>query len=91
MRGYGGTFSFKIQGGQDEAFRALSGLRVFTLAESLGGVESLIEHPATMTHASMPADVRAAMGITANLIRISVGLEDSSDLIEDLDSALQCA
>ena len=91
MRGYGGTFSFKIRGGQDAAFRALSGLRVFTLAESLGGVESLIEHPATMTHASMPSDVREAMGITANLIRISVGLEDSTDLIEDLDSALQCA
>jgi cystathionine beta-lyase/cystathionine gamma-synthase len=61
---------------------------VFTLAESLGGVESLIEHPATMTHASMPPAVREAMGITPDLIRISVGLEDADDLIEDLEQAL---
>ena len=88
MRGYGGTFSFHIRGGQDAAFRALSGVRLFTLAESLGGVESLIEHPATMTHVSMPPDVREAMGITPGLIRVSVGLEDVADLIEDLDTAL---
>lgn len=69
----------------------LSSLQVFTLAESLGGVESLIEHPATMTHASMPPEVREAMGITPGLIRVSVGIEDCSDLIEDLDSALQRA
>ena len=62
---------------------------MFTLAESLGGVESLIEHPTTMTHASMPADVREQMGITPDLIRVSVGLEDVSDLIADLDQALQ--
>jgi cystathionine gamma-lyase len=89
MTGYGGTFSFRLRGGQDEVFRLLSGVRIFTLAESLGGVESLIEHPATMTHVSVPADVRDAMGITPDLVRISVGLEDSRDLIADLESALQ--
>jgi cystathionine gamma-lyase len=88
MRGYGGTFSFRLRGGQEAAFNLLGGVRVFTLAESLGGVESLIEHPATMTHASMPPAVREAMGITPDLIRISVGLEDADDLIEDLEQAL---
>ena len=89
MSGYGGTFSFRLRGGQDEVFRLLSGVRIFTLAESLGGVESLIEHPATMTHVSVPEDVRDAMGITPDLVRISVGLEDSRDLIADLENALQ--
>ena len=89
MSGYGGTFSFRLRGGQDEVFRLLSGVRIFTLAESLGGVESLIEHPATMTHVSVPEDVRDAMGITPDLVRISVGLEDSRDLIGDLEDALQ--
>jgi cystathionine gamma-lyase len=88
MRGCGGTFSFRVRGGQDAAFRLLGGVRLFTLAESLGGVESLIEHPSTMTHASMPEDVRTAMGITPDLIRVSVGLEDIEDLTEDLDAAL---
>jgi cystathionine gamma-lyase len=88
MSGYGGTFSFRVRGGQEAVFRLLASVHVFTLAESLGGVESLIEHPATMTHASMPAEVRDAMGITPDLVRISVGLEDLSDLIEDLDRAL---
>jgi cystathionine gamma-lyase len=89
MSGSGGTFSFRLRGGQEEAFRLLSAVKVFTLAESLGGVESLIEHPTTMTHASMPADVREAMGITPDLIRVSVGLEDLEDLIEDLEQALR--
>jgi cystathionine gamma-lyase len=88
MTGYGGTFSFRVRGGRDEAFRLLGNVKVFTLAESLGGVESLIEHPDTMTHVSVPPDVRAAMGITPDLIRISVGIEDVADLIEDLDAAL---
>jgi cystathionine gamma-lyase len=88
MRGYGGTFSFRLRGGEPAVFRMLERVRVFTLAESLGGVESLIEHPATMTHASMPAEVREEMGITPDLIRISVGLEDVTDLIADLDQAL---
>jgi cystathionine gamma-lyase len=88
MRGYGGTFSFRLRGGESAVLRALDRVQVFTLAESLGGVESLIEHPATMTHASMPAAVRDAMGITADLVRISVGLEDVEDLLDDLRQAL---
>jgi cystathionine gamma-lyase len=88
MSGCGGTFSFRVRGGQEEAFRLLAAVEVFTLAESLGGVESLIEHPVTMTHASVPGGVLASMGITPDLIRISVGLEDARDLIADLDSAL---
>jgi cystathionine gamma-lyase len=89
MRGYGGTFSLRLKGGQPAVFRMLEAVRVFTLAESLGGVESLIEHPVTMTHASVPAEVLAEMGITPDLVRISVGIEDVSDLIADLDCALQ--
>ena len=85
--GHGGTFSFRVKGGQDGAFRLLSSVRLFTLAESLGGVTSLIEHPWTMTHVSMPEDVRRAVGITEDLIRVSVGIEHIDDLIADLDQA----
>lgn len=88
-RGFGGTFSFKVKGGEDEAFRLLANVKLFILAESLGGVESLIEHPWTMTHLSMPENARAAAGITGNLIRISVGIEHVDDLIADLDQALE--
>jgi cystathionine gamma-lyase len=88
MRGYGGTFSFRLRGGEEAVLRALGRVRLFTLAESLGGVESLIEHPTTMTHSSMPKEVREAMGITPDLIRISVGLEDVADLTDDLRQAL---
>ncbi len=91
MRGYGGTFSFRLKGGQPAVLRLLEAVRLFTLAESLGGVESLIEHPVTMTHASVPSEALAAMGITPDLVRISVGLEDLEDLIADLDSALNRA
>jgi cystathionine beta-lyase/cystathionine gamma-synthase len=87
MRGFGGTFSFRVRGGQEEAFRLLDGVKLFALAESLGGVESLIEHPTTMTHASVPAAAREAMGITPDLIRVSVGLENIEDLISDLTAA----
>jgi cystathionine gamma-lyase len=87
-RGFGGTFSFRVKGGQEEAFRLLEHLNLFILAESLGGVESLIEHPWTMTHISMPEDVRKAAGITENLIRVSVGIEHTDDLIADLEEAL---
>jgi cystathionine gamma-lyase len=86
--GFGGTFSFRLRGGEDAVKRLLAHCRVFTLAESLGGVESLIEHPSTMTHASVPREVQLQMGITPDLIRISVGLEDVGDLIADLDGAL---
>jgi len=88
-RGFGGTFSFKVKGGEDEAFRLLANVKLFILAESLGGVESLIEHPWTMTHMSMPEEARAAAGITGNLIRISVGIEHVDDLITDLEQALE--
>ncbi|HEY3277915.1 MAG TPA: PLP-dependent aspartate aminotransferase family protein [Syntrophorhabdaceae bacterium] len=87
-RGSGGTFSFRIKGGEDGAFRFLERVKLFILAESLGGVESLIEHPWTMTHQSMPEDARSRAGITDNLIRISVGLEHVDDLIADLEQAL---
>jgi cystathionine gamma-lyase len=88
MSGYGGTFSFRLRGGQEAAFRLLEGVRVFTLAESLGGVESLIEHPVTMTHASVDPAALRKMGITPDLVRVSVGIEDVDDLIADLECAL---
>ena len=86
--GFGGMVTFFTKGGLEDARCFLSSLKLFTLAESLGGVESLIEHPAIMTHASIPADIRAAQGITDTLIRVSAGIESSRDLIEDLDQAL---
>jgi O-succinylhomoserine (thiol)-lyase len=88
MRGFGGTFSFRVRGGEAAAKRLLAHCHLFTLAESLGGVESLIEHPCTMTHASMPAEVQARMGLTPDLLRVSVGIEDVDDLVDDLDQAL---
>jgi cystathionine gamma-lyase len=89
MTGYGGTFSFCVNGGEPEAFRLLGGVKLFTLAESLGGVESMIEHPWSMTHASMPEAVRETMGITRNLIRVSVGIEHIDDQVADLAQALE--
>jgi cystathionine gamma-lyase len=89
MRGYGGTFSFCVHGGADAAFDLLGRVKLFTLAESLGGVESLIEHPWSMTHLSMPEDVRRSTGITDDMIRISVGIEHIDDLLEDLEQALK--
>jgi cystathionine gamma-lyase len=88
MSGAGGMISFVVEGGLPAARAVLERVDVFTLAESLGGVESLIEHPAIMTHASVPADVRASLGIDDGLIRISVGIEHVDDLIADLDRAL---
>ncbi|MGE5644741.1 MAG: trans-sulfuration enzyme family protein [Acidobacteriota bacterium] len=87
--GTGGMVSFRIAGGLDAARRFCSRVRVFACAESLGGVESLCGHPATMTHASVPAEARRARGITDDLIRLSVGLENAEDLIEDLRQALK--
>lgn len=86
--GFGGIISVELKGDEATARRMLERTRLFTLAESLGGVESLIEHPAIMTHASIPADQRKALGISDTLIRLSVGIEDCSDLISDLSSAL---
>jgi cystathionine gamma-lyase len=88
MRGFGGIISARIKGGLDGATRFLERCQLFTLAESLGGVESLIEHPAIMTHASVPPQVRAELGIDDGLVRLSVGIEDADDLIQDLRSAL---
>ena len=89
MRMFGAMVSFDIKGGVvEDAMRVLSGTKLFSLAESLGGVESLIGHPASMTHASIPREQRIAVGLTDSLIRLSVGIEDASDLIEDLKEAL---
>jgi cystathionine gamma-lyase len=88
MTGMSGMVSFDVRGGLEAARRFLERVRVFTLAESLGGVESLIEHPAIMTHASMPPDVRARSGIGDALCRLSVGIEHVDDLIADLEQAL---
>jgi len=89
MKGFGGVVSFQIKGGIEAANNFLRRVKVFSLAESLGGVASLAEHPATMSHASMPKDYREKAGITDELIRLSVGLENVDDLIEDLCQALE--
>jgi cystathionine gamma-synthase len=80
--------SFELAGGEPAVRAFLDGLNEFTLAESLGGVESLIAHPVTMTHAGMDADARARAGIGPGLLRISVGIEDAADLVADLQAAL---
>lgn len=89
MSGFGGMITFFLKGGLPEARRFLETVRIFALAESLGGVESLIEHPAIMTHASVPPETRKLLGIHDNLIRISVGIEDLKDLKADLENAFQ--
>lgn len=87
--GFGGMLSFEVDGGLQAARRVVRSTRLFALAESLGGVESLIELPALMTHASLPPEQRAAVGIDDGLIRLSVGIEDAEDLLEDLDQTLR--
>ena len=89
MRDFGGIVTMELHGGAARAMRFLSSTRLFTLAESLGGVESLMCHPATMTHASIPPEERARIGITDALIRLSVGVEDADDLLEDLAQAIE--
>ncbi|MHB8286438.1 MAG: trans-sulfuration enzyme family protein, partial [Caulobacteraceae bacterium] len=88
MHGFGGIISVVLDADLDQSRRVLERVRLFTLAESLGGVESLIEHPAIMTHASIPAEQRATLGISDALLRLSVGVEDVDDLIADLDQAI---
>ncbi len=88
MKAFGGMISIRLRGGGPAAQHLLTGTRLFSLAESLGGVESLIGHPATMTHASIPAEIRIARGVDDGLVRLSVGIEDESDLREDLRLAL---
>jgi cystathionine gamma-lyase len=86
--GGGGIVTFFVKGGLPESRRFLERLEVFTLAESLGGVESLVDHPAIMTHASVPAETRARLGISDTLVRLSIGIEDTADLLADLEQAL---
>ena len=89
MRGFGGMISFTLKNDNiDEAIKVLKSTKLFALAESLGGVESLIGHPATMTHASIPREERIKNGLVDSLIRLSVGIEDVDDLIEDLKNAI---
>ncbi|PIP95248.1 MAG: cystathionine gamma-synthase [Bdellovibrio sp. CG12_big_fil_rev_8_21_14_0_65_39_13] len=89
MSGYGGMITFFIKGGLKASRKFLESVELFALAESLGGVESLIEHPAIMTHASVPKKIREELGIHDNLIRLSVGIEDIDDLLADLDRAFK--
>src|SRR5690606_10222653 len=88
MRTFGGMISVELDADLAGAKRFLERTELFSLAVSLGGVESLVEHPALMTHSSVPADVRAALGIGDSLVRLSVGFEAADDLIADLDQAL---
>lgn len=88
MRDFGGMISLRLKGGGEAARRFVSRTRLFSLAESLGGVESLVCHPATMTHASIPAEIRSARGVDDGLVRLSVGIEDVEDLRRDLAEAL---
>ena len=89
MKGYGGIISMNIKGGLEKSKSFLERTKIFALAESLGGVESLIEHPALMTHASLPKDRREMIGISDGLVRLSVGLESLDDLVEDIEQALK--
>jgi cystathionine gamma-lyase len=88
MRGFGGMVTCELSGGLEDARRFLERLRLFALAESLGGVESLVEHPAIMTHASIPPERRAALGLSDSMVRLSVGIEHIDDLLDDLRQAL---
>jgi cystathionine gamma-lyase len=91
MCGFGGMISVYLKGGLKPATKLVENVKVFALAESLGGVESLIEHPAIMTHASIPSDRRAEIGISDGLVRLSVGIENIKDLLLDLEEALRLA
>lgn len=91
QKGFGSMFSFELNGGAEQVKALFANVKLFTLAQSLGGVESLISHPSTMTHAGMDLDAQKAAGISQTLIRVSVGLEDISDIIEDLNNALNAS
>ena len=89
MKDFGGMVSFTLKNASlEDTFKLASSFQVFSLAESLGGVESLINHPSTMTHASVPREERERVGVTDSLLRLSVGVEDIDDLLEDLKQAL---
>jgi len=85
--GHGGIITFWLKGGINESKLFLENMKLFALAESLGGVESLVDHPAIMTHASVPAEERLKLGILDNMIRLSVGVEDVNDLLADIEHA----
>jgi len=87
MRGFGGMLSFDLRGGDAAAFRLVTRLKLFAFAESLGGIESLIEHPTTMSHASMTPEVREKIGIKPGTLRVSTGIEFAKDLLEDMSQA----
>jgi cystathionine gamma-synthase len=87
--GFGGMVSFEVEGNIEKTKKILGSTKIFALAESLGGIESLICHPATMTHGSMNPELREKAGINERIIRLSVGIEDKNDLIEDLEQALK--
>ena len=91
MSGFGGMLTFVLKGGLAAATAFLRAVRVFACAESLGGVESLIEHPAIMTHASVPKDTRERLGIADGFIRVSVGIENVGDLVADLERGFAAA
>jgi cystathionine gamma-lyase/cystathionine beta-lyase len=89
MKDFGGMISIVLKGASlEDTFKLASSFKVFSLAESLGGVESLINHPVTMTHASIPKEERDRVGVVDNLLRLSIGVEDVEDLLEDLQQAL---
>ena len=88
MRGFSGMVSYVMKGSYDEVVKSLQRFKIFALAESLGGVESLVNHPEKMTHASVPEDMRRQLGIGPNLIRLSCGIENAADLIDDIRQAL---
>lgn len=91
MKGYGGMIAFWIKGDMATTKKFLAALKVFTIAESLGGVESLVEVPVIMTHGSVPKEQRDKLGITDNMIRFSCGVENTDDLIHDIQNALEVA
>ena len=91
QKGFGAMLSFDVKGGRPEAERVMENLKLFQLAESLGGVESLVEYPETMSHASMTQEARRAAGITEKTIRVSIGIEHPDDLVEGLQHALSFA
>jgi cystathionine gamma-synthase len=91
QQGFGAMVSFELTGGVAQVRAFLDALQLFSLAESLGGVESLVAHPASMTHAAMDAAARERAGISETLVRLSVGIEDSADLVRDLAQALEAA
>ncbi|PWT89516.1 MAG: cystathionine gamma-synthase, partial [Blastocatellia bacterium] len=87
----GALIAFEVKGGVEAGIRLMNSVRLCALAENLGAAETIITHPASMTHADVPQEQRAASGITDGLVRLSVGLEDPGDIIRDLDQALACA